>query len=153
MNAQNRKILIEIVTPYQHFFEGRVDYVVLSSLDGDFGIHGGHEPMVLALAPGLAHFSIDSKIRYAVLMEGYAEISPYVVLIVCNAAEWPEDIDVQRAQNAYNRALNRYRSVDISVQEKQYARHSLRRAKMRLKLVAEYGSEKQKNLLSDYHSI
>ena len=153
MSKKNRKILLEIVTPYQHFFEGSVDHVVLNSLDGDFGIYGGHEPMVLALTPGLAHFSVDSKTRYAVLMEGYAEVSPYVVLIICNAAEWPEDINVQRAQQAYDRALNRYRNEDVSTQEKQYARHSLQRAKMRLKLVAEYGSEKQKNLLSDYHSI
>lgn len=153
MSEGNRKILLEIVTPYRHFFEGRVDHVVLSSLDGDLGIQGGHEPMVIALTPGIAHFFIDSQVRYSVLMEGYAEISPYVVLVVCNAAEWPENIDVQRAQSAYNRALNRYRSTDVSLQEKQYARHSLRRAKMRLKLVAEYGSEEQKNLLSDYHSI
>ena len=153
MIEKTKMVLLEIVTPYHHFYEDRVESVVLTSLDGDFGIRSGHEPMVVALTPGIAHFTAKEKTRYAVLMEGYAEISPYVILVVCNAAEWPEEIDVIRAQKAYDRALKRYWNPEVDEQEKIYTRHSLRRAKMRLKLAAQFGSEKQKALLDDYHSI
>jgi len=86
-------------------------------------------------------------------MEGYAEIGPYMTVVVCNAAEWPEDIDFKRAQSAYERALRRYRDESLNNRERVFARHSMRRAKMRLKLVSEYGSEEQKKALKDMHSI
>src|SRR5665647_830627 len=146
-------MMLEVVTPYHHFFEGKVDSVVLSALDGELGILPGHAPVVVALTPGISHFTVNGVKRYAVLMEGYAEIGPYMTVVVCNAAEWPEDIDFKRAQSAYERALRRYRDESLHSRERVFARHSMRRAKMRLKLVSEYGSEEQKNILKNMQSI
>lgn len=143
-------LLLEIVTPYTHFFEGKVESVALTALDGEVGLYPGHEPVVIALTPGSSRIRIKGKTRYAVIMEGYAEVGPYLILVVCNAANWVEDIDVKRARDAHARAVSRLRDPDISPQEKIYARHSVRRAKVRLKLVAEHGSDKQKEDLSDF---
>ena len=148
-----KTMMLEVVTPYHHFFEGKVDYVVLAALDGELGILPGHAPVVVALAPGIAHISVNGEKRYAVMMEGYAEIGPYMTVVVCNAAEWPEDIDVVRAQSAYERALKRYRDETLNSRERVQARHSMRRAKMRLKIVSEHGSEEQKKILKDMHVI
>jgi len=148
-----RTMMLEVVTPYHHFFEGKVDYVVLSALDGELGILPGHAPVVVALAPGISHISVNGEKRYAVMMEGYAEIGPYMTVVVCNAAEWPEDIDVVRAQSAYVRALKRYRDESLNSRERVFARHSMRRAKMRLKLVSDHGSEEQKKTLKEMHLI
>lgn len=148
-----KTMMLEVVTPYHHFFEGKVDYVVLSALDGELGILPGHAPVVVALTPGIAHIVINGNKRFAVMMEGYAEIGPYMTVIVCNAAEWSEDIDVTRAQSAYVRALRRYRDETLNSRERIFARHSMRRAKMRLKLVSEHGSEEQKKILKDMQSV
>lgn len=155
-NNQNmpvKTMMLEVVTPYHHFFEGKVESVVLSALDGELGILPGHAPVVVALAPGIAHIIVNGQKRYAVMMEGYAEIGPYMTVVVCNAAEWAEDIDVKRAQAAYVRALKRYRDDSINSREHVFSRHSMRRAKMRLKLVSEHGSEVQKKALKDMQSV
>ena len=148
-----KTMMLEVVTPYHHFFEGKVDYVVLSALDGEYGILPGHAPVVVALTPGITHIVINGNKRFAVMMEGYAEIGPYMTVVVCNAAEWPEDIDVTRAQSAYVRALRRYRDETLNNRERIFARHSMRRAKMRLKLVSEHGTEEQKRILKDMQSV
>lgn len=150
---QAKTMMLEVVTPYHHFFEGKVDYVVLSALDGEIGILPGHAPVVVALTPGITHIVINGNKRFAVMMEGYAEIGPYMTVVVCNAAEWPENIDVTRAQSAYVRALRRYRDDTLNSRERIFARHSMRRAKMRLKLVSEHGTEEQKKILKDMQSV
>jgi F-type H+-transporting ATPase subunit epsilon len=152
-NTHTKTMMLEVVTPYHHFFEGKVESVVLSALDGEYGVLPGHAPVVVALTPGIAHIIVKGKNRYAVMMEGFAEIGPYMTVVVCNAAEWPEDIDVARAQSAYERAVKRYRDVGQNPQERIYARHSMRRARMRLKLVADHGSEAQIAQLKDMHSV
>ena len=153
MQGERKRILLEIVTPYHHFFEGMVDSVVLTSRDGELGIYPGHESMVIALTPGIAHFCVEENTRYASLMEGYAEVGPTMVLVVCNAAEWPADIDVERAGRSYERSLKRYKDEASTAQIKLYARHSMRRAKTRMKLAAQYGTEKQKKALQEGHIL
>ena len=150
---ETNTFLLEIVTPYHHFFEGKVENVVLNASDGAVGIYPGHEPVVVAMTPGIAHFRIDGKIRHFVLMEGYAEVGPYMTLVVCNAAEWSEDLDVDRAQAAYSRAEHRYQNEALNEQERIQARHSIRRAKMRLKLISDHGSEEQKARLRDHQTL
>lgn len=145
-----KTIMLEVVTPYHHFYEGKVEQVVLAAIDGEYGILPGHAPVVLALTPGIAHLKVDGVTRHAVMTEGYAEIGPFIVIVVCNAAEWVEDIDVRRAQAALKRALKRFHDNAESPQEHIFARHSIRRAKMRLKAVGEYGTDQQKILLTDH---
>ena len=144
-----KTILLEVVTPYHHFYEGKVEQVVLAAIDGEYGVLPGHAPVVLALTPGIAHINVDGQTRHAVMTEGYAEIGPFVVVVVCNAAEWVEDIDVKRAQAALRRADKRFHDNAESPEEHVFARHSIRRAKMRLKAVSQYGTEQQKQLLLD----
>src|SRR5665647_1488503 len=83
---QAKTMMLEVVTPYHHFFEGKVEYVVLSALDGELGILPGHAPVVVALTPGITHIVVSGEKRFAVMMEGYAEIGPYMTVVVCNAA-------------------------------------------------------------------
>jgi F-type H+-transporting ATPase subunit epsilon len=143
-----RTIMLEVVTPYHHFYEGKVEQVVLAAIDGEYGVLPGHAPVVIALTPGIAHITIDGQIRHAVMTEGYAEIGPYIVIVVCNAAEWVEYIDVKRAQAALERADKRFHDNAESPEEHVFAHRSIRRAKVRLKAVSQYGTEQQKRLLS-----
>ncbi|NLT11804.1 MAG: ATP synthase F1 subunit epsilon [Clostridiaceae bacterium] len=143
-----KKMMLEIVTPYSHFFEGQVTGVVIPSLDGGLGVLPGHAPLVVALTPGHLEIIINDERRFAVLTEGYAEIGQHLVLIVCNAAEWPEDINIRRAYDAYNRAYARYHEMKLNSEESLYARHSMKRARERMHLIFLHGSDSQKEQLN-----
>jgi F-type H+-transporting ATPase subunit epsilon len=151
MSEQNEKakntIMLEVVTPYHHFYEGKVEEVVLSALDGQYGILPGHAPVVLALTPGITHMVINGETRYAMMTEGYAEVGPFMAVVVCNAAEWAEDIDVKRAFSAYQRADQRFHDENLPNEERLFARHSARRARMRIKMIANHGTDEQKATL------
>jgi F-type H+-transporting ATPase subunit epsilon len=129
---------VEIVTPYELFFDGPVEMVIVTGKDGEIGVMPGHTPLIVALVPGELRLKINQQWRVAAATNGYAEISPEQTTIVVNAAEWPEQIDVQRAERALERAENRVKDPNLSSLEKTHARHSASRAKARLKVAKKY---------------
>ena len=140
---KKNKMLLKVVSPYEVFYEGEVDRVVIPASDGQFGILPGHSPFVVALTPGITRFNIDEESNAFVISEGYAEIASHTVLIVCNAAEWPESIDTERAEKALERATKRYNSVTSTEEQRFYAKHAILRAKARIQIAAERKNDKK----------
>lgn len=140
----NNTIMLLVVTPYKNFYEGRVDSVVLPGLEGKTGIMAGHSPLVVALTPGICDIKIGNEVKHCVLSEGYAEIGQHLVLVVCNAAEWPEDLSVHRALDSYKIAFEKYHEYPLNSALSSDWRHALRRAKMRIHTIELYGSQSQK---------
>lgn len=136
--AAEKTIYTEIVTPYGMFFEGPAEMVVITSKDGEIGIMPGHTPLIAALTPGEIRLKTQGQWRALAATNGYAEIGPTLIIIVVNAAEWPEQIDRQRAQDALERAEKRFHDPQTSSQEKNHARHGMERAKARLKVKQKY---------------
>ena len=135
------KILhVEIVTPYEIFFEGPVEMVIVTGKDGEIGILPGHAPLVAALVPGEVRLKISDDWKRAVLTNGYAEIGPELTIIVVNAAEWPEQIDVRRAEKALARAEERLHDPSTTLQEKNRSRHGAERARARLKAAQKHSN-------------
>lgn len=132
---------IEIVTPYELFFEGPVEMVVISCKDGEIGILPGHTPLIAALKPGEIRLKIDQQWKVVAASNGYAEVGPELTIIVVNSAEWPDDIDVRRAEKALARAEARLNDPNTSTQEKAHARHSIARAKARLSVAKKYAKK------------
>ena len=130
---------IEIVTPYQMFFEGSVEMVVMTSKDGEVGIMPGHTPLMVALVPGEIRIKANETWRVAAATNGYAEVSPELTIIVVNAAEWAENIDVVRARRSLDRAEKRLQDSHTPVAEKVHARHATQRARARLHVAGKYG--------------
>lgn len=134
-----RTLHVEVVTPYGMFYEGPTEMVVVTCKDGEIGIMPGHSPLIAALIPGEIRLKIDEKWRIAAATNGYAEIGPELTIIVVNAAEWPNQIDVRRAEKALARAETRLKDPQVSAQDKNHARHGIARAKARLKVANKYG--------------
>ena len=133
-----KKMMLEVVNPYEVFFEGRIESIVLPTVDGQFGIMPGHSPIVVAVAPGIARVQMDGETKVFTVSEGFAEIGQHVVVIVCNAAEWPSEIDVDRAKSALDRAKNRFNSVTSTEKQRLYAQHAMERAKARIAVSEEW---------------
>ncbi|HAL74525.1 MAG TPA: ATP synthase F1 subunit epsilon [Clostridiales bacterium] len=129
---------LAVVTPYEMFFEGPVEMAVITGKDGEIGILPGHTPLIAALVPGEIRLKIDQVWRIAAASHGYAEIGPELMIIVVNAAEWPEQIDVRRAETALARAESRMHDPALSPQEKNRSKHGAERARARLKAASKY---------------
>lgn len=140
--AENRKIHLEIVTPYDLFYTGEVDMLVVTAKDGEIGVLPGHTVMFAALRPGELRAQIDGNWRIAAATQGYVEISPEKAIVVVNAAEWVEDIDVARAKGALGRAEARLADPDTAPLFRKRAETAVERAHNRLKIVADHLGKK-----------
>lgn len=125
------KFMLEILTPERLFFSKEVDMVVVNTPDGELGVLRGHIPMVTVVSIGSARIVIDGKTYEAVLSEGFMEINRSGVIIIVDTAEWPEEIDIKRAEAAKQRALNRLHSK-LSKVEYMRTRAALSRALARI---------------------
>ena len=128
--------VLEIVTPERKFFSGEVEMVVLKTLDGEIGILKGHTPMVIAVAVGPVRIKKDGEWLEAVLTEGFMEIKQEETIILTDTAEWPNEIDINRARAAKERAQER---LDRQTNQLESIRSqaALARALARLKITKE----------------
>ena len=98
---------LEIVRPDKVFFRDQVTMVEYNTTEGETGVYAGHIPMTQIIAPGELVITTPEGDRRAALHEGFVEILPEKVMILAQAVEWPEDIDVKRAEEARIRAQRR----------------------------------------------
>lgn len=97
-------IHLEIVTPDRSFFNDDVDSVIVRGIEGDLAILKGRTPVVTPLKIGKVRIFQNDIERIAAVCEGYISAVNDKVTIVTDAAEWPDEIDVSRAEAAKKRA-------------------------------------------------
>ncbi|KNF09713.1 ATP synthase epsilon chain AtpC [Gottschalkia purinilytica] len=98
---------LEIVTPDRKFFEEEVTMVVARGVEGDIAILKNHIPIVTPLDIGIVKIKNGNEEKKAAIAGGYMEVTKEKTTIVTDSAEWPEEIDVERAKRAKERAENR----------------------------------------------
>ncbi len=132
MAENNRKSLqLCIVTPTNMLFDEEVDMVIMRTQEGDLGVLAGHEPLTTSLGYGVMKaVRGEQEILFSVL-GGFVEVGPQKVTVLSDAAERPEQIDVNRAQSAKERAERMLRSQSDDVDTKR-ASLALRRALVRI---------------------
>lgn len=133
-NMDSGKLHIEVVTPYELFFEGEADQIVLLATDGEIGILPGHSPVIIALSPGEIRIATKEKALFFAASDGYAKVELDNVVVVVGAAEWPEKIDLVRANLSLDRAQKRVSDPQTSPMEALHAKRSILRAKARIKV-------------------
>lgn len=124
---------LEIVTPDKKFFTDDVEMVVVNTKMGQIGVLKNHAPMVFAVTAGAIKIRKDNKDKKAFVSEGFMEVNNNIVTLMVDAAEWPEEIDVNRALRAKERAQER---LSKELAEKEYIRSkaALLRAVERIKI-------------------
>jgi F-type H+-transporting ATPase subunit epsilon len=92
--------------------------VELTTTEGEIGIYADHIPMTMIVAPGVLTITESSGKKKASLIAGFMEIQQEKVTILAETAEWPEEIDLDRAKAAQKRAKERISShkdgIDIA---------------------------------------
>ncbi len=131
MADESRLLKLEIVCPDRVFFEGESDMVEMKTTEGEIGVYKNHIPMTSILLPGILTIHNGSEIKKAALHDGFVEIFKDRIVILAESAEWPDEIDVERAQKAKERAEKRLTSGDEHIDTAR-AELALRRALIRL---------------------
>ena len=125
---------LQIVTPDGEFFDGQAQRVKVRTISGDVAILDRHIPYVTALGTGEASvITEDGTVRRAAASGGMLSVTPDIVRVVATTFEWAEDIDLDRAQRAKERAEERIRKAR-DAKELELAKAKLARALVRIKV-------------------
>jgi len=101
-------IKLTIITPEKEFYSGEILSLNTESDEGRIGILANHVSMITTLKPTVTTFTeVNGKELKAFTSTGVLRVLKGEVEMLCNACEWPEDIDVERAKRAEERAEKR----------------------------------------------
>jgi F-type H+-transporting ATPase subunit epsilon len=128
---------VELVSPERLLYSGEADTVVARTVGGgEIAFLTGHAPFLGALQiAGVQVYETDGDVKHVAVHGGFVEVSNDKVTILSDTAEVAEDIDVDRARQAHERAVKATAEADDTAAEAQ-----LRRAHVRL-TVAGYQPE------------
>lgn len=126
------EIRLNIVTPDHLVAQDAVTWVSFRGKDGYLGILPGHAPLITILVPGELVYTRDGTNHNVVVTEGFAEVLPDRVIVLVQAAERAEEINVERSKKALSRAEERLKRFDDPEIDKERARKALTRAMARL---------------------
>ena len=97
---------LEIVTPDGMAFEGMVESLLVHTDDGDVEFLAGHIDYITALGIGRARIKQQGKDRFAAVSGGFVTIANGEVKMVATTFEFAENIDLNRAKAAKEKANN-----------------------------------------------
>jgi F-type H+-transporting ATPase subunit epsilon len=125
----------EVVTPERVVFEGDVEMVIAPGIEGQLGILPHHAPLMTALKYGeLAIRRPGQEDEYIAIGGGFIEVGPDYVTVLADSAERAEEIDLERAEAARQRAqetmAQKRREDEDFVRAEAALRHSLLRLKV-----------------------
>lgn len=128
---------LNVISPDRIFFTGETDMIELTTTEGEMGIYKHHIPLTAIVAPGILRIKNQGEERIAALFDGFIEILEEEVTILAESCEWPDEIDINRAQEAKVRAERRLGGELGEINEAR-AEGALRRALIRLEISNEY---------------
>ena len=113
--------------------------LIVRSTGGELGILPHHAPLVTGLLPHAMRVKRGDHEELIAVAGGFMEVQPDKITVMASAAEKPIDIDVNRAQEAYDRAQQRIQSFHEGTAEGEdidltRAKTALKRAEARLKV-------------------
>lgn len=124
---------LRIITPDEQFYEGDATMVELTTSEGDIGVYPNHIPLTAVVAPGVLKIHEGADVKEAALISGFLTILPDEMTILAEVAEWPDEIDFKRAEDARVRAERRL-SAHGPETDVLRAEMALKRALVRLEL-------------------
>lgn len=131
MAEENKNFQLEIITPDRVFYKGEASMVEFTSVDGEMGVYKHHIPLTTVLMPGIVTITEANGKKEAAIHAGFVQILGEKITFLAEVAEWPDEIDVNRAQAAKTRAEERLRSHSAEIDVAR-AEMALRRALVRL---------------------
>ena len=96
---------LKITSPDRVFFEGEVTMVEINTTEGQIGVLPEHIPLTSVLAPGVCYIYVpNGDPKVCAIHGGFLEILQDSMTVLAEVCEWPDEIDVGRAEAARIRA-------------------------------------------------
>lgn len=127
-----KTMTIKIMAPDRTFYEGEASFIEFNTIEGILGIYPKHIPMTVVVSPGVLKIVEENGTeKKAALHSGFAEILGDSIKILAESVEWPEEIDVKRAEEAKIRAERR---IKDNAADQDRAELALKRSMLRLQM-------------------
>ncbi len=136
-------IRLEVVTAERVVFSEDVDSLAAPGIEGQLGILPHHTPLMTTLQPGELLVKKGGVEFYLVISGGFLEVRPDRIIILADAAERAEEIDISRAEEAMRRANEQLREPQVPGIDQARTEVALRRALVRLKAVEKTARRKR----------
>ena len=132
--ADNSKLFrLQVISPDRIFFDEDADMIEVKTTEGEMGVLKHHIPLTAIVAPGILKIKNGNEERIAALHEGFIEVLGDKVTILAESCEWPEEIDINRANEAKLRAERRLKGAEGVINEAR-AEMALRKSLIRLEV-------------------
>ncbi len=131
-----KEFFIEIITPSKTAYSGKVHSVTMPGVMGEFQVLFNHAPLMSTLEVGKMSIrdAEDNEMVFAT-SGGVAEVLHNKILVLSSAVETPEEIDLERATKAAERAKERLAQRTNPEIDVPRAEIALARALNRIKLL------------------
>lgn len=104
----SKNYTLKIITPDRKLFEGEVRKTLVTTNDGGIEIYQNHTSIAVITVPGKTEFQDESgNKRVLFTSNGIVTFNENTLTFCCDSGEWPEEIDLSRAEKARERAENR----------------------------------------------
>jgi len=126
-------IKLDIVTAERAIYSEDVDAVVAPGVEGQLGLLPHHAPLMTVLEPGELVIRKGGEEISLVVSGGFLEVRPDRIIVLADAAERSDEIDLARAEEAKRRAEERI-THPVPEIDNARAEAALRRALVRLRV-------------------
>ena len=104
---------VELVAADRTVWSGEASMVIARTSDGEIGVLSGHAPVLGVLVEGAVQIrQTDEQLMVAAVHGGFLSIADNVVAILAEQVELADDIDVDRARQALDRAAGQHEDSD-----------------------------------------
>lgn len=137
-----RPLEVDIVAPDGKVFSGAAERFRAPGVEGSFEVLSNHAPLIAAIEIGSIHVTTPEGERIVFATSGgFVEVLNNKVIVLAEAAEPAEEIDVERARAAKERALEQLSGESSNSKDRTRAESALERARNRLRIaIAEHGA-------------
>ena len=98
---------IRIIEPEGEFFNEEGTFLEFTTINGRVGVYEDHIPLTTILEPCLVKIHQANEVKKAAVLGGFVEIQKKQITMLAEDANWPDEIDVERAKAAKKRAEER----------------------------------------------
>lgn len=113
----DKKLQLRIVTPDRTVVDTPVDAVGALGSEGAFTALPGHVAFLTDLQPGLLWYRNEGQTRDLAVSGGFIEVCPTHASVLAESAEYLEEIDLERAEKALQRAQERLAQAKADAQK------------------------------------
>jgi len=122
---------LEIATPERLLLREQVSEAQVPAKRGELGVRPEHAPLIAELGIGVLSYVSSGGRKALVVAGGVVEVLPDRCRVLADVAEYADEVDAKRAQEAERRASERLTHPELGVDVAR-ALNALRRAQARV---------------------